>query len=45
MRVPARDRLDEYNNKRDPTRTPEPAGDGDAGGAQRTASGARFVVQ
>ena len=34
MRVPARDRLDEYKRKRDPQRTPEPAGDGAADGAQ-----------
>jgi bifunctional non-homologous end joining protein LigD len=41
VRVPARDRLDEYKRKRDPKATPEPAGDGDgdAGG------GNRFVVQ
>ena len=42
MRVPARDRLDEYKRKRDPKRTPEPAGDGGADGAQ---DGNRFVVQ
>ena len=36
VRVPARDRLDEYKRKRDPQRTPEPAGDGGAdGGAGR----------
>ena len=41
MRVPARDKLDEYKRKRDPQRTPEPYdGDGDSGGAA-----ARFVVQ
>ena len=42
MRVPARDRLDEYKRKRDPQRTPEPAGDGAADG---TLDGDRFVVQ
>ncbi len=41
MRVPARDRLDEYKRKRDPTATPEPTGDG-AGG---NGDGDRFVVQ
>jgi len=38
--VPARDRLDEYKRKRDPQRTPEPAGDGDAAD-----QGNRYVVQ
>ena len=42
MGVPARDRLDEYKRKRDPQRTPEPAGDGGADGGQ---AGNRFVVQ
>ena len=44
MRVPARDRLDEYQRKRDPQRTPEPYGDGDGDGAAADAT-ARFVVQ
>ena len=43
VRVPARDRLDEYKRKRDPQRTPEPAGDGD--GATARGDGNRFVVQ
>jgi bifunctional non-homologous end joining protein LigD len=43
VRVPARDRLTEYKRKRDPQRTPEPAGDGDAAAAQE--GGNRFVVQ
>jgi bifunctional non-homologous end joining protein LigD len=38
--VPARDRLDEYRKKRDPERTPEPPGDGEA-----TSDGNRYVVQ
>ena len=49
MRVPAQDRLDEYKRKRDPQRTPEPAGDGDGDGAATDAAAAeavrRFVVQ
>ncbi len=44
MRVPARDRLDEYKRKRDPGQTPEPAGDGDGDGAA-DGGGNRFVVQ
>ncbi len=39
--MPARDRLDEYKRKRDPQRTPEPPGDGDANGG----GGNRYVVQ
>ena len=42
MPVPARDRLEEYQRKRDPQRTPEPMGDSDA---QATPAGDRFVVQ
>ncbi|MDP1848386.1 MAG: DNA ligase D [Solirubrobacteraceae bacterium] len=42
--MPARDRLDEYQRKRDPQRTPEPYGDGDGDGDRGTAT-ARFVVQ
>ncbi len=43
MGVPARDRLDEYKRKRDPQRTPEPSGDGEA---NDPAAGAdRYVVQ
>ncbi|MDP2711751.1 MAG: DNA ligase D [Solirubrobacteraceae bacterium] len=41
--MPARDRLDEYKRKRDPQRTPEPAGDGDGDGHAQ--GGDRFVVQ
>ncbi|HEV2058398.1 MAG TPA: DNA ligase D, partial [Solirubrobacteraceae bacterium] len=49
VRVPARNRLDEYKRKRDPQRTPEPYADGDGDGNGATAPGAdasaRFVVQ
>ena len=45
MRVPARDRLDEYKRKRDPERTPEPYGDGDGDGGAAAEATARFVVQ
>jgi bifunctional non-homologous end joining protein LigD len=41
--VPARDRLDEYKRKRDPSATPEPPGDGDA--AEHNGGANRFVVQ
>jgi bifunctional non-homologous end joining protein LigD len=41
VRVPARDRLDEYKRKRDPNATPEPSRDGTAGNLD----GDRFVVQ
>jgi bifunctional non-homologous end joining protein LigD len=45
-RVPARDRLDEYKRKRDPSATPEPSGDGGGGGGDDDAPpGNRFVVQ
>ncbi len=44
MRVPGRDRLDEYKRKRDPQSTPEPAGDPDGAGNEDGA-GPRFVVQ
>ena len=45
MRVPARDRLEEYKRKRDPKATPEPSGDGRGGGEQQDAAPSRFVVQ
>ena len=44
MGVPARDPLDEYKRKRDPERTPEPAGDHDDATAAE-ATEPRFVVQ
>jgi bifunctional non-homologous end joining protein LigD len=45
--MPARkaDRLTEYKRKRDPQRTPEPAGDGEGGAAAAPGGGDRFVVQ
>jgi bifunctional non-homologous end joining protein LigD len=44
--VPARDRLDEYKRKRDPQRTPEPAGkDAGEAAAEQRSGGDRFVVQ
>ena len=43
MGVPARDRLTDYKAKRDPQRTPEPAGA--AGETARGADANRFVVQ
>ncbi len=45
--MPARqDRLDEYKRKRDPQRTPEPAGDGEREGTPSpSGDGERFVVQ
>ena len=45
--MPARDRLDEYKRKRDPQRTPEPAGESqaDTGAGGDGEGAARFVVQ
>ncbi|MEA2195127.1 MAG: bifunctional non-ous end joining protein LigD [Solirubrobacteraceae bacterium] len=43
--MPGRDRLDEYKRKRDPRRTPEPAGDANARADGDGDGEARFVVQ